>query len=354
MSMAVKCNPYMLLPRRMSGLLATLKPSEAAPNPAAFFSDDGTHSARQDGRALTMITAETQPTTTSLGGTVQHYSWIWQRQSIAVTYETLGNGSPVLLLPAMSTVSTREEMTGLATALSAQFQVTTLDWPGFGQSDRSALAYSPALYPQFLQDFVQYAYPEPVMAIAAGHAAGYVMQLAQQQPTLWSQIVLIAPTWRGPLPTMGASAQVAGMVRQMVRAPLLGQFLYTLNTQPAFLRWMYQRHVYSDPTHLTPELLAHKYQITQHPGARFAPAAFVTGGLDPVQSRAEFLGYFQSLSIPILTIIPEQAPPKSKAEMEVLTELPGIKIQRLPGTLGMHEEFAAEVAQVVFPFLTLH
>lgn len=302
-----------------------------------------------------MVTAETQPITTSLGGTVRQYSWIfWQGQSIAVTYEALGQGSPVLLLPAMSTVSTREEMTEIAKALSAHFQVTTLDWPGFGESDRSALTYSPALYRQFLQDFVQAVYQEPVIAIAAGHAAGYVMQLAQQQPTLWARIVLIAPTWRGPLPTMGASAQVAGIVRQMVRAPLLGQFLYALNTQPAFLRWMYQRHVYSDPTHLTPELLTHKYQITQHPGARFAPAAFVTGGLDPAQSRAEFLGCFQSLSIPILTIIPEQAPPKSKAEMEVLTRLPGIQIQRLPGTLGMHEEFAAEVAQVVFPFLTLH
>lgn len=298
-----------------------------------------------------MITAETQLITTSLGGTIRQYSWIWQGQSIAVTYEVSGKGAPVLLLPAMSTVSTREEMTEIAKALSAHFQVTTLDWPGFGESDRSALAYSPALYRQFLQDFMQATYQKPVIAIAAGHAAGYVMQLAQQQPTLWSHIVLIAPTWRGPLPTMGASSRLAGAVKQMVRSPLLGQFLYKLNTRPAFLRWMYQRHVYVEPTHLTPELLAQKYQITQQTGARFAPAAFVTGGLDPAQSWEEFLEWFRSLSIPVLCVIPEQAPPKSKAEMEELTPLPGVQIQRLPGTLGMHEEFADEIIQVVLPFL---
>jgi pimeloyl-ACP methyl ester carboxylesterase len=294
-----------------------------------------------------MITAETQPTSFGIGGTVQHYSWNWQGQSIAITYEVSGQGLPVLLLPAMSTVSTREEMSGIARVLSNYFQVTTLDWPGFGASDRSALPYSPTLYRQFLQDFVQAVYDQPVVAIAAGHATGYVMQLAQQQPTLWSRIVLIAPTWRGPLRTMGASPQLAETVKQMVYSPLLGQFLYKLNTLPAFLRWMYQRHVYVDIAHLTPELLTHKYQITQQSGARFAPATFVTGGLDPAQSREEFLGWFQSPSIPVLAIIPEQAPPKSKAEMEALTSLAGVQIQRFPGTLGMHEEFADAVAQVI-------
>jgi pimeloyl-ACP methyl ester carboxylesterase len=301
-----------------------------------------------------MITAETQITPTSMGGTVRQYFWSWNGQPISVTYENLGNGSAVLLLPAMSTVSTREEMTGLAKTLSAQFQVTALDWPGFGQSSRLPLAYSPALYHQFLQDFVQAVFDHPVTVIAAGHAAGYVMQLAHHQPGVWSRIVLVAPTWRGPLPTMGASPQLAGMVRQLVRSPLLGQLLYALNTLPAFLRWMYQRHVYVDPAKLTPDLIAHKHQITQHPGARFAPAAFVTGALDPARSREEFLAWFQPLSIPVMAILPEQAPPKSKAEMDALAQIASVQTQRLPGTLGLHEEFATAVAAAIAPFLGLN
>jgi ribosomal protein L30E len=52
-----------------------------------------------------------------------------------------------------------------------------------------------------------------------------------------------------------------------------------------------------------------------------------------------------------MVIIGEQAPPKSKAEMEALAELSGVQVKRLSGTLGLHEEFAVEVAEAVLPFL---
>ncbi|MBC6478212.1 MAG: hypothetical protein GDA56_10935 [Hormoscilla sp. GM7CHS1pb] len=52
---------------------------------------------------------------------------------------------------------------------------------------------------------------------------------------------------------------------------------------------MYQRHVYVDRDKLTPDFMTIKHQITQQPCARFAPAAFVTGGLDPMSDREEWL-----------------------------------------------------------------
>jgi pimeloyl-ACP methyl ester carboxylesterase len=296
-------------------------------------------------------TAIAAATNFGIGGSVQQFAWHYQGQTFAIAYEILGKGTPVLLLPAFSTVSTRAEMRGLAERLAPHFQVWAMDWLGFGQSARPSLEYQRSLYRELLQDFVSEVFDAPVAVVAAGHAAGYVMQLASQQPSLWSKIVLVAPTWRGPLPTMGASASVAGMVRGLVRSPLLGQALYKLNTTPSFLRFMYQRHVYTDVAKLTPEFMAQKYQITQQPGARFAPAAFVTGSLDPVANRDDFLAWFQRLAIPVMVVIGEQAPPKSKAEMEVLAELPGVQIKRLSGTLGLHEEFATEVAEVTLPFL---
>jgi pimeloyl-ACP methyl ester carboxylesterase len=210
-----------------------------------------------------------------IGGSVQQFLWSYQGQSFPITYEMLGQGSPVLLLPAFSTVSTRAEMRGLAEKLAPHFQVFAIDWLGFGQSARPGLDYQRSLYHKLLQDFVSEVFDAPIAVVAAGHAAGYVMQLAAHNPSVWSKIVLVAPTWRGPLPTMGASASVAGMVRGLVRLPLIGQVLYKLNTTPSFLSWMYRRHVYTDATKLTPEFIDRKHQITQQPGARFAPAAFV-------------------------------------------------------------------------------
>lgn len=290
-------------------------------------------------------------TATGIRGVVHKYLWTWEGQPLTVVYETLGEGTPVLMLPAFSTVSTRGEMPGIAERLSSQFQVVALDWPGFGESDRLPLNYSSAFYHKFLQDFVSDILDRPTTVVAAGHAAGYVMQLAQKMPQSVSRIVLVAPTWRGPLPTMGSNQQLSGTVRQLVRSPLLGQTLYKLNTTPSFLRLMYRRHVYTDEVKLTPEFIAQKWQNTQQPGARYAPAAFVTGAIDPVQERADFLAYFQPLPVPIMVIIGEQVPSKSREEMDAIALLPGVQSLVLPGSLGMHEEYGDSVSKVILDFL---
>lgn len=285
-----------------------------------------------------------------MNGQLQFYGWQYQGQSFKIAYETLGQGSPVLLLPAFSTVSSRTELAGIAQILAPHVQVIALDWLGFGESDRPPIHYNRSLYQQLLQDFVRDCCPQLLTIVAAGHAAGYAMQLVQQQPGVCAKLLLVAPTWKGPLRAMGAPISVATGIRNLVRSHLLGQGLYALNTHPAFLKWMYQRHVYVDREKLTPDFMTTKHRITQQPGARFAPAAFVTGGLDPMGDREEWLKVGRSLSLPVQVIVPEQAPPKSKAEMEVFVALPQIQVKRLPGTLGLHEEYANEVGDIALAF----
>ena len=115
---------------------------------------------------------------------------------------------------------------------------------------------------------------------------------------------------------------------------------------------MYKRHVYVDETKLTPEFIAQKHQITSKPGARYAPAAFVTGAIDPVTNREEFLQLLDSISIPVSIIMAENAPPKSKAEMEAMAELEQVQTVRLEGTLGIYEEYPEAVTEAIQDFLT--
>ena len=89
------------------------------------------------GKAKAVMTSLT--TLKPLNGTVATYQWQWQGKPITITYKTLGAGKPVLLLPALSTVSTRDGMATLAAQLMPHYQVTALDWPGFGDSDRPRL-----------------------------------------------------------------------------------------------------------------------------------------------------------------------------------------------------------------------
>ena len=282
-----------------------------------------------------------------LGGTVATYSWQWHDQPISITYETLGEGSPILLLPALSTVSSRSEMADLAKGLASRHQIVALDWPGFGDSSRLPLDYRPDLFNQCLSDFVQSQFSESIAVVAAGHAAGYALRLGAQKPGVWSRMVLTSPTWRGPLAVMGAPQAMRDGVRELVRSPLVGDALYTLNTAPAFLRWMYQRHVFVDEATLTPDFMAQKYAITQQDNARYAPAAFVTGTLDPAASREEYLGWAQSLSVPLMVVIGQQSPNASKAEMESLSALSGVETVRMQGSLGVHEEAGDDIAAAI-------
>jgi pimeloyl-ACP methyl ester carboxylesterase len=247
------------------------------------------------------MTTITKPTklNSGIGGKSDRHNWHFLGKQYQVVYETIGKGNPVLLLPAFSTVSSRTEMKGIANLLATHYQVTVLDWLGFGESERPPVDYNPAVFQQLLQDFIKSRFNSPITLIAAGHASGYALKFAQDNADIISKLILIAPTWQGPLRVMGLPDGVRNGVKNLVRSPMIGQALYYLNTTPSFLRLMYKRHVYVDETKLTPEFIAQKHKITSKNGARYAPAAFVTGAIDPVAHRDEFLQLLSSFYLAI-------------------------------------------------------
>lgn len=301
-----------------------------------------------------MITTTDEPTqiNSCFGGKATFYDWAWHNQQYQIVYETIGQGQPILILPAFSTVSSRQEMKGIAQKLATQYQVTVVDWLGFGESDCPPVDYNAFLFTELLPDFVTEVFNSPIILIAAGHASGYALKLTQALPELVTQIILIAPTWQGPLQVMGLPAWLRNGVKNLVRSPIIGQILYYLNTTPAFLRWMYQRHVYVEEAKLTPEFIQEKHRLTSKKGARYGPASFVTGAIDPVNQRSEFLSYLSSVNVPLLIIVAENAPPQSKAEMLAMTEVETVESIVLTGTLGIYEEFAESVSAVIQDFIT--
>jgi alpha-beta hydrolase superfamily lysophospholipase len=108
---------------------------------------------------------------------VRIYDWRCNQNPVSIAYEVLGSGLPILLLPALSTISTRDEMRPLAEKLAAKYQVYLLDWVGFGESDRPAVKYEPKMLRMMLRAFVEETFDAPIVVMAAGHAAGYVMEL---------------------------------------------------------------------------------------------------------------------------------------------------------------------------------
>src|SRR5260370_12364197 len=111
-------------------------------------------------------------------------------------------------------------------------------------------------------------------------------------------------------------------------------------------------HVYADPAWLSDERQREKLAVTRAPGSRFASIRFVTGGLDPLETREQFLALARQAAIPMLMVYGDQTPPRSRAEMEALATVYGMQSVCIhAGELALHEEFPAQVAQAVAPLL---
>jgi pimeloyl-ACP methyl ester carboxylesterase len=232
------------------------------------------------------------------------------------------------------------------------------DWPGFGDTARPRLDYNRELCRGFLEELIAHLRGElrspsfPV--VACGHAAGYAIDREARQPGTFAHLVLIAPTWRGPLPTMMSGRKpVQERIRRLIHGPVIGELLYRLNVSRPVVRMNYRRHVFADPAFLTDDFLAARMRVARRPGARFASACFVTGALDPFDDRAAFLAAARRVQSRILMIYRPDTPPRSRAEMEALAALPDIESRRLGrGTLGMAEELAGDLAPPINEFLT--
>ena len=200
------------------------------------------------------------------------FAWNWRATPIRVGYEVSGptSAEPILLLPAMSTVSTRGELRALAHHLGTRRSVVT-DWPGFGDTPRPRLDYDRELCRGFLEELVGHLQRElkrpsfPV--IACGHAGQLRDRPRGAAPWDLHHLVLIAPTWRGPLPTMMSGRKpIQGRIRKLIHAPVIGELLYRLNVSRPVVRMMYRRHVFADPAFLTDDLLGNRMRITPPAG----------------------------------------------------------------------------------------
>jgi pimeloyl-ACP methyl ester carboxylesterase len=277
--------------------------------------------------------------------------WNWRGETIRLGTSSSGTGPKLLLLPALSSISTRHEMRPLQERLARNYSTLCVDWPGFGDGARPQVDWAPETYSAFLSFLLASVMPQPHAVIAAGHAASYALEQAARMAI--ARLVLIAPTWRGPLPTMaGGHRPLFDRLCRLVDVPGIGPLIYRLNVNPFTVRRMGAGHVYADPAFLQGDRLREKLAVTAAPGARFASVRFVTGRLDLLATRDDFLALARQTTAAILLVYGAETPPKSRAEMEALAALPGVRTVRLPrGKLAVHEEFPDATVEAIEPFL---
>ncbi|WP_412066350.1 alpha/beta fold hydrolase [Rhizobium sp. SYY.PMSO] len=277
----------------------------------------------------------------------ERIEWEADGKPIKIGLTRFGTGPAILLLPGLSSISTRMEMWPLQERLGATFSTVAIDWPGFGDIARPMVDWRPDLHRAFLR-FLLGGIVRPKVTIAAGHGAGYALAQAADDPASTGRLCLLSPTWRGPLPTMtGRRMALFRGLSKMVDLPVIGRGFYRLNVNGPVIGMMVRGHVYSDPAWLTPTRMATKRAVTEAPGVRFASFRFVAGELDPFRDRGDFLGA-ASRAGAILCFHGRKAPRKTKAEIEALGSLPNVTAIELPdGKLNFYEEFPDEAVAAI-------
>ena len=174
----------------------------------------------------------------------EQLTWHYDGTTIELGADWSGQGPLVLLLPALSSISTRREMRPLQERLYTNYQTVSIDWPGFGNRPRPRHDWRPEIYSDFLSYLTGTILPPVHAVIAAGHAATFALLHACAHPGSFKRLVLIAPTWRGPLPTMmDGQRPLFDRICQLVDLPIIGPLLYRLNVNRLVVRYMAAGHV---------------------------------------------------------------------------------------------------------------
>ena len=97
--------------------------------------------------------------------------WNWRGKTIRLGADASGAGRKVLLLPALSSISTRREVHPLQERLAPRYSTLSVDWPGFGDAARPQVDWTPDAYAAFLAFLLTSVIARPYAIIAAGHAA---------------------------------------------------------------------------------------------------------------------------------------------------------------------------------------
>ncbi|MCG6936477.1 MAG: alpha/beta hydrolase [Proteobacteria bacterium] len=283
----------------------------------------------------------------------EEISWRCDGHEFSIGLDRAGTGPTVLLLPALSSISTRREIQPLQARLAQSFSTLSVDWPGFGELPKPRVDWRPEIYEQFLNHLLTQIVPRPYGIVAAGHAAGYVVKNFARYAHAAGRLVLLSPTWRGPLPTMmGGDRALFPRIVRAFDLPILGALLYGLNVNRFVIGMMARGHVYADPAWLKGSRMEAKYAVTRTPGARYSSVRFVTGRLDPFQTRNEQINAVQQITVPMFNVFSDTAPEKSRLEMESLAEMENVQTVRLSqGKLSFYEEFPDEAGEAINAFL---
>ena len=224
-----------------------------------------------------------------LPGVERTYRW----RGMDVSYTVAGDpdARDLVLVHGIHAAGSSAEFEAVAERLAEDYRVIAVDLPGFGRSDRPPLVYSATLYEEFLREFVGDVADEPIVLASSLSGAFAAAAAAHPAADAVERLILVCPT--------ADTGTERPWLRRLLRTPLLGTTAFNLLASKPALRYVFARDGYYDETSLDDEELAYAWRSAHQPGARFAPASFAAGTLDPDLDLATELA---ALDVPVTLV----------------------------------------------------
>ncbi|SFB75071.1 Pimeloyl-ACP methyl ester carboxylesterase [Halobiforma haloterrestris] len=203
-----------------------------------------------------------------LPGIERTYRW----RGIETTYTVAGdpNDPDLLLCHGIYAGASSHEFEPIVERLAEDYRVVAVDLPGFGRSERPPLVYSSTLYAEFLRDFAEERLENPIV-VASSLTGAFAADAAGE--TEFSHLVLICPT--------DETAPERSWLRTLIRSPIVGTTVFNLIASKPAIRYFYDRDGYYDSDRIDEAEVEYAWDSAHQPGARYAPASFASGTLDP-------------------------------------------------------------------------
>jgi len=212
--------------------------------------------------------------TNQLGGETRYYRW----RGGDLAYSVAGEGKALLLVHGVYAGASSLEFRKNFEELSKSFRVYALDLLGCGMSERPSRRYGTEDVTSQVEDFVRDEIGGSARLVASSLSAALVVPAAVRSPRLFRKLVLICPTGYGTLDR--PSGRLGDVIYGLFLAPVLGDTLYHAIVSRWGIRYYLRGMAYHDADLVTEELIEDYYRMSHQPGARYFPAAFVSGKLN--------------------------------------------------------------------------
>ncbi|MBV9648215.1 MAG: alpha/beta fold hydrolase [Candidatus Eremiobacteraeota bacterium] len=209
-----------------------------------------------------------------LGGTQR--AWKWRGFELFAT--EAGSGPPVLLVHGVSPGTSSFEYRKLFARLAERHRVVAFDFLGCGLSAMPNVDYTAELFVDQIVDALNTFDDERLMVVGTEMATLFVLQAATRAPQRVKAIVAIAPR-EGEVGSPNAPPMARQAIGALLRLPLAGETLYNAMCSNMVIRRSLRSRNQDGDAENVPQLVAHYYAVSHQPGARYVPAAWLSGAL---------------------------------------------------------------------------